>query len=78
MAKKVAGLTMVLLGLVGLFLAISALAFKTSHVANEKVDGLDGRVIRNEVRIEGVREDIADIKESQKSIERKLDAALKR
>ena len=78
MANKIAGVTAVLLALVGLFFAISVLCLKTSMGAASDVNDLDGRVIRNEVRIEAVQDDISEIKRSQHSVEAKLDRVLQR
>ncbi len=77
MPKK-ALVPVIVLGLLGVLLGLVVLVSRRTDAATATVSELDGRVIRNEVRIEAVQEDIHEIKDSQHSIEAKLDRVIER
>ncbi len=78
MARKVGAVSVVVLGMLGVIVLLMVFTHGTARSAEKKVDGLGTRVTTNEVRIENVRDDIAEIKTTQHSMDAKLDRLIER
>ena len=80
--SKPNGISVVVLGLLGVIAAITFFSFKYAYSADTKVAAVKDRVIVNEERVEGIRRDLGRIETAQKEMRTvlgdKLDRLLER
>ena len=85
MARKVGAVSVVVLGILSVILVLMVFTHGTARSAegkadkaNERVGDVEIQVTANEVRIEGIRDDLTEIKGTQHSMDEKLDRLIER